>query len=302
MYCRCLKYFVFLLALSCSSVFALKFHLPDYGSSVIGRVKTVSVPSGYDITDIGQEYHVGYLEFLEANPGININHLWAGEKIIAPTRYILPQAPRSGIVINLAELRLYYYPKDQPVVYTFPVGIGRERSPTPLLTTNIISKRANPIWIPTADTHAEAKEKGIMLPRRVMPGPQNPLGEYAIRLGMRTYLIHGTNDPSGVGIRSSGGCIRMFPSDVEKLFHLVKIGTSVHVVEQSIKIGWRGNVLYLESHVPVKNKRDNSEDTLRMLMKIIGPEARKWQARIDWQRAILAAEQQRGIPIPIGRR
>jgi L,D-transpeptidase ErfK/SrfK len=283
-------------------IFALTLPLPSTGSNVVGRIHTIAVPRGYNITDLGQKYSVGYLEFLEANPRVNINSLWTGEKLVLPTRYILPSATRRGIVINLAELRLYYFPPGKNIVYTFPIGIGRSHTPTPLIKTRIVSKRKNPTWIPTADTHKEAMEMGIMLPTRVLPGPQNPLGKYAIRLGLRTYLIHGTNRPEGVGIKSSGGCIRMYPRDIKQLFHLVKIGTPVNIVDQAVKVGWRKNILYLEVHVPVDLKRGKTDETLQPIMSLLKNEVLKWHAKIDWSRAILIAEHQTGIPAPVGRR
>ncbi len=298
---RCLLFFIFSLTLlfQSSLVFALKFQLNNK-TNIVGKTQIISVPSGENITDLGQKYSVGFLEFMEANPSVNLNRLWSGEKLVVPTRYILPKAAHRGIVINLAELRLYYYPSHEHVVYTYPIGIGRVRSPTPIVRSKIIEKTRNPTWTPTADAHQEAREKGLSLAKRVPPGPDNPLGKYAMRLAVRVYLIHGTNDPSGVGIRSSGGCIRLYPQDIKKLFHMVKIGTPVEIIDQPIKTGWKNNTLYLEAHVPVDFKRHRAQNVLKPVVKVIMPEVKKRHASVNWNKAMLIAERQSGIPTSIG--
>lgn len=289
-----------LLIASCAS--ARVVPLPYKNSDVIGKVREITVPRGANITDIGQKYSVGYLEFFEANPKINLKNLWAGERLILPTKYILPPVPKRGIVINLAELRMYYYPKNSNSVYIFPIGIGRSHTPTPLMQSKIIAKHKNPTWFPTDDTHKEARELGIMLPKKILPGPQNPLGKYSIRLSQRTYLIHGTNRPDGVGIRSSGGCIRMYPADIEQLFKMVSVGTPVNIIDQPFKTGWKNNVLYLESHVPVEFKHKKADEQMEPLVDTLESLVNTYNAKIDWRRAVRVAEQQTGIPRPIGRR
>lgn len=281
---------------------AAVFPLSHKGSDVIGKLQTTMVQRGDNITTIGQRYSIGYLEFLESNPSVNIQRVYAGEKLILPTKYILPPVPRRGIVINLAELRMYYYCKKSGAVYIFPIGIGRSHTPTPLMRSKVIAKHKDPTWIPTEDTHKEAREMGIMLPKRILPGPQNPLGRYSIRLSHYTYLIHGTNRPEGVGIRSSGGCIRMYPDDIEQLYNLIHVGTAVNIIDQSFKTGWKNNVLYLECHVPVEFKHKRAKDQLEPLINALKNEIKTWHAKIDWQRAMNVAEQQHGIPTPIGRR
>ncbi|MGD9153589.1 MAG: L,D-transpeptidase family protein [Gammaproteobacteria bacterium] len=286
-----------------AATFAAMFPLPPKGVDIIGEAQVITVPKATNITELGQQYSVGYLEFLEANPHTDIKDgLWAGQKLVVPTRFILPPVPRRGIVINLAELRLYYYPKHAKVVYTFPIGIGRVHTPTPLVKTKIIEKRKNPIWFPTEDTHKEAREMGIMLPEKILPGPQNPLGKYAIRLGLNTYLIHGTNRPDGVGIRSSGGCIRMYPDDVEQLYKLISVGTPVNIIDEPIKIGWKNNVLYVEAHVPVDFKHSKAKDRLQPLIEALKDTIEEQHAKIDWRRATHTADQQNGIPTPVGKR
>lgn len=281
---------------------ALTFSLPRDGSSVIGDVQWTYVGANEDITDLGQRFDVGYLEFNEANPGVNLSNLYFRQPLRVPTRFILPDAPRQGIVINVAELRLYYYLPGGHEVMTFPVGIGRENAVTPLVKTKIIEKKQDPVWIPTAATRAEAVEKGIMLPAVIEAGPDNPLGAYAMRMGISSYLIHGTNDPSGVGIRSSAGCIRMYPDDIKELFSQVSVGTPVNIVDQPDKIGWDGKFLELESHVPLNHKQGRSEREANEVIPLITPHIKKYHAEIFWDRAISVASHQLGIPEKIGAR
>jgi len=280
------------------TVRALTFHIPK-NSDIVGHVYTVMVHDGEDITDIAQRYDVGYFDFLEANPGLDLDNLFIGEKLIVPSRFILPPGPHRGIVINLAELRLYYYPNPQTVM-TFPVGIGKVDEPTPLMKTKIIGKRKNPTWTPTKATRKRAEEMGITLPAIIQAGPDNPLGNYAMRLGRPKFLIHGTNDPTGVGLRSSGGCIRMFPKNVKLLFSYVKIGTPVSIVNDPFKVGYIGNKIYLESHVPLNHKRGYLPKTLKPMADAIIPYIKHWHVEINWEQAMHAAQRQLGIPEPIG--
>ena len=292
----------FLLLLSSTTIFALTLPLPSHGNDIVGHTRVITINRGTNITKLGQNYSVGYLEFLEANPGVNINNLYAGEKLVVPTRFLLPNAPRKGIVINIAELRLYYFPAGRHEVVTFPVGIGRSHTKTPTFQSYIRQKRKHPTWIPTKDTRIEADEKGIHLPPYILPGPENPLGDYAMRIGYTTYLIHGTNNPSGVGIRSSGGCIRMYPQDIKKLFAMVPLGTPVNIVNQPFKAGWQGNKLYLEAHVPEDFKRYKAREILAPVIDVLMPFIKHWKPSINWDRVVQIADMQQGLPYPIGRR
>lgn len=293
-----LFFIIFLFPLVGSS---LTFSLPAEDDDVIGYIQTAIVRRGETVGGIVRKYHVGFLELLEANPQVNFNRLRSGTKLIIPTRYILPQAFREGIIINLAELRLYYFPPNRSVVITFPIGIGREGEETPVVKTRIIEKRENPTWYPTQDTREKELLRGVILPPFIEPGPLNPLGDYAMRLAVRKYLIHGTNDPGGVGLRISGGCIRMYPEDIEQLYAMAGIGTSVNIVNQPIKLGWEDGTLYAEAHVPTHKKYGREEETLRPMSKMLMSEIRGFNVEIDWNRALAVAEQQQGIPIDVGR-
>ena len=185
-----------------------------------------------------------------------------GTKIVIPTQFVLPRAPNRGIVVNVAELRLYYFPAASSVapegtlagsrrVITHPISIGRMDWSTPLGTTSVTGKVANPSWTPPQSIRDEHAARNDILPRVVPAGPDNPLGKHALRLGLPGYLIHGTNKPSGVGMRVTHGCIRMFPEDIEALFKTVPAGTPVMIVNQPYKLGWTADGLYLEAHPPL---------------------------------------------------
>ncbi|SHE38558.1 L,D-transpeptidase ErfK/SrfK [Modicisalibacter ilicicola DSM 19980] len=215
--------------------------LPEEGD-IVGQIKTVTATQGDTLIDLGLSHGLGYNAVTEANPETRIWLPGEGTQVLLPTRFILPPGPREGIVINLAELRLYYYrpasPGAPPRVETYPIGIGRMDWKTPLGTTKITAKLENPTWYPPASIIAEHAERGEELDRVVPPGPDNPLGEYAMILDIPGYLIHGTNKPDGVGMRVSHGCIRMLSGDIEDLIYRVPKGTEVRLINQPVKFGW----------------------------------------------------------------
>lgn len=303
------KILLLTLLLFSTTVFALKYTLVSNDNTVIGAVQHTQATFGETITDLGQIYQIGYLEFKEANPDVNPNHLWVGKNITIPSQFILPQTDHAGIVINQAELRLYYYPPHQNIVYTYPIGIGRPETTTPVTLTKIIDKDKAPTWYPTPATIIEASEHGLDLPSAVPPGPDNPLGDYAMRMGMLSpglnkpsYLIHGTNDPTRVGIRSTGGCISLYPDNIAELFPMVSIGTPVNIINDPVKAGWGGDLLYLEAHVPLSNK--NREDTQIQYMRLAGESIKQafqhQRAEINWEKVSEILQEQHGIPEVIG--
>lgn len=231
---------------------ATTFYLSDPESRVVGH--NLIVYSHYEDTllDIARRFDVGYREIIAANPGVDPWIPGDQREVLVPNRFILPDAPQKGIVINLAEMRLFYYPEvvsgERQQVITHPIGIGREGWETPLGITRITEKKKDPTWTPPASILKEHEEKGDPLPRVVPAGPENPLGAYAMRLGIPGYLLHGTNKPFGVGMRVSHGCIRLFPEDIERLFNHVSVNTPVNLVYQPYKAAWEDNRLYLEAH------------------------------------------------------
>lgn len=231
---------------------AEKFTLPPSTVGVVGSVKMIEAIDSDTIADLAQQYGIGYEAMVNANPNVDEWYPGAGTKIFIPSRYVLPDAPREGIVLNLPEMRLYYYDRNEPAVYVYAVGIGRVDWQTPLGVLHISDKEANPTWTPPASIRAEHAARGDILPAVVQPGPDNPLGLYKMRLSNPSYLIHGTNKPTGVGMRVSHGCIRMYDEGIEELFSIAPRGVKVNIINQPMKVGWFGDSLYLEFHPPLE--------------------------------------------------
>jgi L,D-transpeptidase ErfK/SrfK len=251
-----IKYSLLCLFLS-TTTHATVFVLPSSGD-IIGEPQHTTSRINETIDEADRRFNVGYYEMVHANPQVDAIHtLPAHTKLLVPTQYILPDVPRTGIVINLAEYRLYYFPPDENIVISFPVGIGKEGWNTPLGVTKVTAKTTNPIWRPTSNVLAAAEELGAPLPEQFPSGADNPLGKYALRLGWPTYLIHGTNRTDGVGARVSAGCIRMLPEDIEELFDLVSVGTSVRVINESVKIGREDNKLLIQIYPLLKGMQSH---------------------------------------------
>src|SRR4051812_28164235 len=234
------------------SVRAATYVLPAAPDTVIGDIQYVAAQHEDTLLDIGRSFGVGYEEIVAANPGVDTWLPGQGTRVLIPSRYVLPDAPREGIVVSLAEHRLYYFPPakaGEPLaVQTYPISIGKMDWKTPLGMTRIVNKREKPSWYPPESVRREHAADGRPLPKIVPPGPDNPLGEYAMRLGIPggAYLIHGTNLPAGVGMQVTHGCIRMYPEDIAELFKLVAVDTSVRLVDQPYRMGWHGEELYME--------------------------------------------------------
>jgi len=235
---------------------AASYQLPRDKTDVVGYPMTYKAKRRDTFSAISQRFDVPYLVLLAANPGVDPWAPGVGTEVKLPTQIILPKAPRAGIVINVAELRLYYYPPTGDRVEVFPIGIGRVGWTTPIGSTSVTKKKKDPTWTPPASIRREHAAKGRILPPVVPAGPKNPLGRYAMRLGFNgAYLIHGTNKNFGVGMRVSHGCIRMYPEDIEHLFSMVSVGTKVTIVNQPYKVGTRHGLLYAEAHEPLSDDR-----------------------------------------------
>lgn len=280
---------------------ALELPLPPPGEDVVGEIQVIQARYEDTFADLGKTHDLGYLEMVAANPGVDAWLPGAGTEIILPTRYILPPGPREGVVINLAEYRLYYYPKNKPVVYTYPLGIGREGWESPVSNTTIAVKTPNPGWTPPQSILREHAEDGDPLPSYVPPGPDNPLGPYKLTLGLPGYLIHGSNKKFGIGMRVSHGCFRMLNHNVLELASLVPVGEKVRIINEPYKFGLAQGKLYLEAHEPLSETGDTSvvdkhAAVVNVLLKrddLVGSHL------LDWQRVrdIVAAEE--GLPILI---
>ena len=252
---------------------------------------------------IAQRFDLGYVELLAANPGVDPWLVGAGRVILLPSAHLLPDGPREGIVINLADQRLYFFPPDGAAMRSFPIGLGRKDWETPTGETRIVDKRYKPSWVPPASIRAEKPH----LPAAIPPGPANPLGDHALDLDWESYVIHGTNRAAGIGRRISHGCIRLYPDDIAWLFGRVAIGTKVRIVDQPAKVGWIGGDLYLEVH-PNQRQADELEKDRRFapepipeLIWRINRAAGDDAGRLDWTAARQAVEERRGIPVRITR-
>ena len=251
-------YFFSSLTLTYAAVFVI-----PYTGSIVGSVQKVSSETNETIADVGRRFGVGYYEMVRANPQVDaVYSLPARTSLTIPSQFILPAGSKEGIVINLAEYRLYYYPPDENIVITFPVGIVKKGWNTPIGNTTIIAKVTHPTWRPTAKILAAAEQIGAPLPEVVPSGPNNPLGEYALRLGWSSVLIHGANRADGIGARVSAGCIRMLPEDIEYLFNNIKTGTKVRVINDPIKIGRMNGSFFVQVYSPLSEEKNIHLDHL----------------------------------------
>ena len=232
--------------------FAEVYELPPAGNDVIGAVTIIQARADDTLIEIARRHGLGYEDIVRANPDVDTWLPGEGTDVVLPTRFVLPPGERRGLILNLAEYRLYYFPEpkgDEPaIVMTYPMSIGRMDWETPLGRTSVVSKVTDPSWYPPASVRAEHAADGDPLPRIVPPGPKNPLGRHAMKLGLPGYLIHGTNRPAGVGMRVTHGCIRLFPEDIGFLFGKVSVDTPVRIINVPIKIGWNGDDLMVEVH------------------------------------------------------
>lgn len=272
-------------------------------NGLLGEERHYLIKEGDTLLDIAVAQDLGYVELVIANPDIDPWVPKAGLELLLPHRRLIPEAPREGIVINLSELRLYYFPIKGRAPLSFPIGIGRAGWETPLGQTRIVQKRLHPTWTPPASIRAESP----YLPAVVPPGPHNPLGDHALNLGWPGFVIHGTNKPYGIGRRVSHGCVRLYPQDVARLFSEVAVGTAVTIVDQPVKLGWSSGELYLEVHPDIAQV-DEIEATGRFIPhEPVGLEsqvmyaARGQMHRLNWPVIRQAARERRGIPIRISK-
>ena len=278
-----------------------------WGEDVIGRTSHVIARQADTLSDLARAHGVGYEEIVMANRGVDPWLPREGTKVTIPDRHVLPNAPRNGIVLNVAELRLYYFPRassdEARTVVTYPISVGRVDWRTPLGTTSIVRKQTDPVWTPPASIKREHALDGDILPDSIGPGDENPLGRHALYLGVSGYLIHGTNKPYGIGMRVTHGCIRLYPEDVELLFQQVPVGTAVHLVDQPYKAGWSDGVLYLEAYPPFGENRDGAVNHLAEMVPVVMEATRAYpDYPIDWRRAEAEVLDPTGMPVAIGPR
>src|SRR6267154_3830746 len=279
---------------------------PD--QDMVGVVQLTTTTKEDTLTDIARRFNIGYEEILRSNPKVDPWLPGADKQIVVPTEFILPNAPRQGVVVNIAAMRIFYFPahkKGEPqVVITHPIGIGKVGWSTPEGVTKIVRRQADPTWRVPVSVIKEHRENGEELERVIGPGPDNPLGKFAFYLQWPSYLIHGTNKPAGVGLRSSHGCIRLYPEDIAQLFNSVPVGTQVRVVNQPFVFGWRDGQLYMQPFdVLEDDTRDWAKASRRLLSKSLAAtlqqQLQAHRTQVDWTLVSALARAPRGVPVPI---
>jgi len=280
--------------------FGRTYTLPHNGN-IVGNIQYGTVLPGDTLSSFGLRYDIGGYEMIEANPGVSFRDPPEGSTLLVPSRFILPDGPRKGIVINIAELRLYYYHPDGVTVSTYPIGVGKSGWDTPLGKTSITRMREKPTWVVPDSIMENHLLHGKVIPKVKPPGPDNPLGDYAMNIGFKNIVIHGTPYPKRVGLRASHGCINMTNEDVGELFRMVKIGTPVEIVHQPTKIGQLDNKIYLESHVPISGEMasESYQDVGGMIKKVTDKLGSK-SVNVEWQAVSDLQRSHQGYPQPIG--
>jgi len=290
----------------CSQARATEYQLAKPTDSVVGEDQVITTVYEDDLYDLARKYSLGSEEVIRVNLDVDPWLPGAGKEVIIPGRHILPPGPREGIVVNLPEHRLYYYPKPQrgkpQVVITFPVSIGKMDWHTPIGVTRVIQKEKNPVWYPPESVRKEHAAAGDPLPLRVPSGPDNPLGLFAMRLaaGNGTYMIHGTNNPIAVGLAVTHGCIRMYPEDVAQLFPLIPVGTQVRLVNEPVKVAWVDGELLLEAHPPVDAEGQSFEPNVDQFADLLKAAVGDNTVAIHWDYAREVLQKADGILATVG--
>lgn len=297
----CVVTYVLLVNVSC--LWATTYPMPPADVDLIGDIQYVQARVEDTLLDIARRYDMGQDEILLANPSVDRWLPGEGAEVVLPSKFILPRAERTGVVLNVPEMRLYYFynsgPENEPTVVTYPVSIGRMDWNTPLGKARIEKKDKDPSWYPPESLKLEAIAKGESLPDVVPPGPENPLGRYALRLSIPGYLIHSTNKPFGVGMRVTHGCVRMYPEDIEEFFSIVPVQTMVQIVNQPIKLGWQNKTLFLEVHPLLDEDLGENQDLQCIAYKMILDAIESKDAILDIKTIKKALEEKSGIPVPI---
>ena len=268
--------------------------------NMVGTIAAVNTRKNDTLSDIARHFGLGYNDITKANPHIAPWTPEPGSHVLLPLQFILPDAPHKGIILNLANMRMFYYPKQHPdKIFTYPVGIGRQEWNTPMGLTSIVAKKANPSWVVPASIHQEHAQKGDSLPRVVPAGPDNPLGLYAMRLGFPRYLIHGTNKPYGIGMQISHGCVQLYPEDIEVLFKKASVGMPVRIIHQPYLAAWHEGMLYLEANEPLQKWTQDKSRLKKQLLKELRQISSRKNVSIDWEKVDRIIQQSDGIPTPI---
>ena len=270
------------------------------GDNMVGTIAAIDTRENDALPDIARHFGLGYNDISIANSSISPWTPKPGSHVLLPVQFILPDSPHKGITLNLANMRLFYYPKKQPnKVYTYPVGIGRQGWNTPMGLTSIVTKDANPSWTVPESIQREHAEKGDSLPKVVGSGPDNPLGLYAMRLGVPGYLIHGTNKPYGIGMQISHGCVQMYPEDIEVLFKKATVGMPVRIIHQPYMTAWHQDMLYLEAHEPLEKWAKDKAKLKKQVVKQLHELSDEKSVAVDWSKVERILQRSDGIPTPV---
>jgi len=283
---------------------ANRFVLESPGQSVVGVPQVVFASSNDTLPDFARAYGLGYDELIAANPGVDPWLPGENTPVLLPTQFVLPDVPREGIVLNLASKRLFYFPQvaegQAAVVMTFPIGVGRVGWETPLGMTTVTAKAKDPHWYVPLSVRQEHAELGDPLPSVIPPGPENPLGHRVLKLDMPGYLIHGTNQPYGVGMRVSHGCVRLYPENIEYLYELVDIGETVTIINEPFLMGQLDGETYFESHTPLEDDTVAADERLQLLLEKWNGETEFGLSERELQHAQSIAAVAKGVPSRLG--
>jgi len=268
------------------------------GDDVVGRLAVLKLEKGDTLLDIARHFSLGVNAISAANPGVDVWVPEAGQRILLPLSFILPDAPRKGIVINLAAMRLFQFKGDSQslAVSTYPLGVGTVERPSPIGQMYVARKATRPTWHVPASIVEDHRKKGDPLPPKVLPGPENPLGEYALYLSKPSYLIHGTNKPASIGLRATNGCIRLYPEDIKKLYESTPVKTPVCIVNQPCLLGRFNGLVYMEVHAPPEELDTVEFDKIYTKLRNIEKESGR---TLDWSKVKKVLAEARGIPVPI---
>jgi len=274
------------------------FVLESAQQSVVGIPQVVFTRDSDTLADLARTYGLGYDELIAANPDVDPWLPGENTPVLLPTQFVLPDVPRKGIILNIASRRLFYFPEipegQATIVKTYPIGIGRVGWETPLGATQVVAKAKDPHWYVPLSVRKEHAELGDPLPSVIPPGPDNPLGHRVLKLEMPGYLIHGTNQPFGVGMRVSHGCVRLYPENIEYLYELIEVGEQVNIINEPYLVGQLDEEWYFEGHAPLEDDLVSPEERLAgLLLSQNGSEQATEQLRA-------AAELANGVPVRLG--
>ena len=282
---------------------AERYRLASEAESIVGQLTIVSTRHEDTFLDLARKFELGFQDLVLANPAIDPWLPGEGTQVLLPTQYILPGQKRDGLVLNLAEMRLYYYPENSQgaprYVYTYPISIGRQGWDTPQARTRVIRKKKYPTWYPPESIRSEYEQNGKVLEEAVPPGPDNPLGRFALYTALPGYVIHGTNEPRGIGMKVTHGCIRLHPDDIEDLFSRVSVDTPVTIINQPYKLAWHQDRLYAEMH-PYGGDETGSYDLTRFVRAIIRVTESSQDYKVNWEEVNRLAERKSGLPTVVG--